>query len=35
MQRAETVIEFIGRAIGHKVQTNLRSLYGLDRPSSN
>jgi DNA-binding transcriptional MerR regulator len=35
MQRAETVIKFIDRAIGHKVQTNLRSLYGLDQPSSN
>ncbi|MGO9085155.1 MAG: MerR family transcriptional regulator [Terriglobales bacterium] len=30
MQRAETVIRFIGRTIGHKVQTNLRALYGLD-----
>ena len=28
------VNDFIGRAIGHKVQINLRSLYGLDRPGS-
>jgi DNA-binding transcriptional MerR regulator len=35
MNRWQTVINFIGRAIGHKVQTNLRSLYGLDQPSSN
>jgi DNA-binding transcriptional MerR regulator len=35
MQRLDTVSKFIGRAIGHKVQTNLRSLYGLDQPSSN
>jgi DNA-binding transcriptional MerR regulator len=31
MNRWQTVINFIGRAIGHKVQTNLRSLYGLDQ----
>ena len=31
MQRLDTVNKFIGRAIGHKVQTNLRSLYGLDQ----
>jgi DNA-binding transcriptional MerR regulator len=34
MHRLETVAKFIGRAIGHKVQTNLpniRSLYGLDQ----
>jgi DNA-binding transcriptional MerR regulator len=30
MQRAETVIGFIERTIGHKVRTNLRALYGLD-----
>jgi MerR family transcriptional regulator, thiopeptide resistance regulator len=30
MQRAETVIRFIRRTIGYKVQTNLRALYGLD-----
>jgi DNA-binding transcriptional MerR regulator len=35
MQRLDTVNDFIGRAIGHKVQSNLRSLYGLDRSSSN
>ena len=35
MNRWQTVINFISRAIGHKVQTNLRSLYGLDQPSSN
>ena len=35
MQRLENVAKFIGRAIGQKVQTNLRSLYGLDQPSSN
>ena len=35
MQRLENVAKFIGRAIGHKVQTNLRSLYGLDQLSSN
>ena len=31
MHRLDTVNNFIGRAIGHKVQTNLRSLYGLDQ----
>jgi hypothetical protein len=35
MQRLEAVANFIGRAIGLKVQTSLRSLYGLDQPSSN
>jgi MerR family transcriptional regulator, thiopeptide resistance regulator len=33
MQRFETVMKFIGRAIGHKIRSNmpsLRSLYGLD-----
>jgi DNA-binding transcriptional MerR regulator len=35
MQRLDRVNDFIGRAIGHKVQTNLRSLYGLDQPPSN
>ena len=35
MQRLEAVAKFIGRAIGQKVQTSLRSLYGLDQPSSN
>ena len=35
MQRLEVVATFIGRAIGYKVHTNLRSLYGLDEPSSN
>jgi DNA-binding transcriptional MerR regulator len=30
MQRLERVSNFIGRAIGAKVQTSLRSLYGLD-----
>ena len=33
LQRFETVTKFIGRAIGHKVQTSLRSLYGLDDAS--
>jgi len=32
LQRFETVTRFIGRAIGHKVQTSLRALYGLDQP---
>ena len=34
MQRLDTVSDFIGRAIGHKVRTNLpnlRRLYGLDQ----
>jgi DNA-binding transcriptional MerR regulator len=31
MQRLESVSKFIERAIGHKVQTSLRGLYGLDR----
>jgi DNA-binding transcriptional MerR regulator len=31
MRRLDTVNSFIGRAIGHKVQTSLRSLYGLDQ----
>jgi len=31
MQRLESVSKFIARAIGHKVQTSLRGLYGLDR----
>jgi DNA-binding transcriptional MerR regulator len=35
MQRLENVAKFIGRAIGQKVQTNLRSLYELDQPSTN
>jgi len=35
MQRLENVAKFIGRAIGQKVQSSLRSLYGLDQPSSN
>lgn len=35
MHRLDTVSSFIGRAIGHKVQTSLPSLYGLDQPSSN
>ena len=35
MRRLEAVAKFIGRAIGHKVHTNLSSLYGLDQPSSN
>jgi len=30
MQRVERVSTFIRRTIGHKVQTNLRALYGLD-----
>jgi DNA-binding transcriptional MerR regulator len=30
MQRLESVSQFIARAIGHKVQTGLRSIYGLD-----
>ena len=34
MQRLDTVSAFIGRAIGHKVQTSLHTLYGLDQPSS-
>ena len=34
MNRWQTVINFIGCAIGHKVQSNLRSLYGLDKPAS-
>lgn len=32
MHRLDTVVNFISRAIGHKVRTNLRSLYGLDQP---
>ena len=35
MQRLDRVSNVIGRAIGHKVQTSLRSLYGLDQASSN
>jgi DNA-binding transcriptional MerR regulator len=35
MHRLDAVVKFIGQAIGHKVKTNLRSLYGLDQPSSN
>ena len=31
MQRLDRVSNFIGRAIGHKVQTSLRTLYGLDQ----
>jgi len=31
MQRLKSVSKFIARAIGHKVQTSLRGLYGLDR----
>jgi hypothetical protein len=31
MQRLDTVSNFIGRAIGHKVQANLRGLYALDQ----
>jgi DNA-binding transcriptional MerR regulator len=31
MRRLELVSQFIARAIGHKVQTNLRTLYGLDQ----
>ena len=31
MQRLDTVGKFIARAIGHKVQTSLRSLYGMDQ----
>jgi DNA-binding transcriptional MerR regulator len=31
MQRLDRVNGFISRAIGHKVQTNLRSLYALDQ----
>lgn len=31
MQRIDAVFKFIGRTIGYKVQTNLRSLYGLDQ----
>jgi hypothetical protein len=30
MLRVDTVSSFIGRAISHKVQTNLRTLYGID-----
>jgi DNA-binding transcriptional MerR regulator len=30
MQRLDRVNDFIGRAIGHRVQTNLRTLYALD-----
>ncbi len=32
MQRLDSVSNFIGRAIGYKVQTNLRSLYKLNQP---
>jgi DNA-binding transcriptional MerR regulator len=32
MRRAETVIGFIGRTIGHKVRSNLRAFYELDQP---
>jgi DNA-binding transcriptional MerR regulator len=31
MQRLDAVDKFIARAIGHKVQTSLRGLYGLDQ----
>ena len=30
MQRVDAVTKFMGRTIGHKVQSNLRALYGLD-----
>ena len=30
MRRVDTVTRFIGRTIGHKVQSNLRVLYGFD-----
>jgi DNA-binding transcriptional MerR regulator len=32
MLRLETVAKFIARAIGQKVQSSLRGLYGLDQP---
>lgn len=35
MRRLDTVSSFIGRTIGHKVQTNLSGLYGLNQQSSN
>jgi MerR family transcriptional regulator, thiopeptide resistance regulator len=31
LQRFESVTKFIGRAIGRKMQTSLRALYGLDQ----
>jgi DNA-binding transcriptional MerR regulator len=34
MRRLDKVSNFIGRAIGQKVQSSLRSLYGLDQPSN-
>jgi len=37
MQRADAVIKFIGRNVGHKMRSNLpslRSLYGLDQPQT-
>jgi DNA-binding transcriptional MerR regulator len=34
MQRFESVAKFIRRTIGHKVQSNLRALYGLEPTSS-
>jgi DNA-binding transcriptional MerR regulator len=30
MQRVDAATKFIGRTIGHKLQSNLRALYGLD-----
>jgi DNA-binding transcriptional MerR regulator len=35
MRRLDTVSSFIGRAIGHTIQTNLSGLYGLNQQSSN
>jgi MerR family transcriptional regulator, thiopeptide resistance regulator len=35
MQRLDAVANFIGRVIGQKVRSSLRSLYGLDQPPSN
>jgi len=31
MQRVDAVTKFMGKTIGHKVQSNLLALYGLDR----
>jgi hypothetical protein len=34
LRRLDRVSNFIGRTIGYKVQTNLRVLYGLDKPAN-
>jgi DNA-binding transcriptional MerR regulator len=32
LRRFENVTKFLGRAIGHKMRSNIRALYGLDQP---